>query len=395
MNRCWILSILLLLKAASGWAEDVALPLADDLPGLVLRMEQCFNGKDPVALQSCFHSDAIYVNPPNRNQGPAHEVITGAALRDLLAMTLQHPVTAGSETLVIDGTGAFTSLEYGSSTDMLMTAGVRVCSIDDAPARIGFVEERFVGARCDGGIWRFAFFFPRFVDPRVVVTAVAPGSQAQQVGIQPGDIITHHMMMEMILSQQVLWRWQMFVGDPPDRSMRVLVRRGDQVFSCFFYPGDMGVTTCNCLEGRPGTRTLSGVDAVEHPAGLIVEQYLEGLHNADAAQLTTALCRDGYHFPRGLPGSDGGDPITHASGARNLTRALSQLQEQWDFSSLSFSDIRLIIYADLALGGWHMRVETRNNGPVDRHGVVALVRTNAGWGIVATPWQDDHILGLP
>jgi hypothetical protein len=365
MNRGCIISTILLLEAVSGWAQDVALPPAGDLPGLVLRMEQCFNGKDLVALQSCFHSDAVYINPPNRNQGSAYEVITGDALRDLLAMTLQHPVTAGSETLVIDGTGAFTSLDYGSSADMLMTAGVRVCSIDDAPARIGFVEERFVGARCDGGVWRFAFFFPRFVDPRVVVTAVAAGSQAEQVGIQPGDIITHHMMMEMILSQQVLWRWQMFVGDPPDRSMRVLVRRGDQVFSCFFYPGDMGVTTCNCLEGRPGTRTLSGVDAMEHPAGLIVDQYLEGLRNANA------------------------------SGARHLSLALSRLQQQWDFSSLSFSDVRLIIYADLALGGWHMCVETRNNGPLDRHVVVALVRTNAGWGIVASPWQDDHILGLP
>src|SRR5512146_2853016 len=103
MNRRWIISTVLLLEAVSGWAEDVALPSAGDLTGLVLRMEQCFNGKDPVALQSCFHSDAIYVNPPNRNQGPAHEVIAGAALRDLLAMTLQHPVTAGSETLVIDG----------------------------------------------------------------------------------------------------------------------------------------------------------------------------------------------------------------------------------------------------------------------------------------------------
>jgi hypothetical protein len=157
----------------------------------------------------------------------------------------------------------------------------------------------------------------------------------------------------------------------------------------------MGVTTGNCLEGRPGTRTLRGVDAREHPAGQMVEQYLEGLRNADAAQLTAALCRDGYHFPRGLPGNDVGDPITYANPARHLSRALSRLQEQWDFSSLSFSDVRLIIHADLALGGWHMRVETRNNGPLDRHVVVVLVRTNAGWGMVATPWQDDHVLGLP
>ena len=83
------------------------------------------------------------------------------------------------------------------------------------------------------------------------------------------------------------------------------------------------------------------------------------------------------------------------AAARYLSRALSRLQGQWDVSSLSFSDIRLIIHADLALGGWHMRVETLDNGPIDRHVVVALVRTNAGWGIVATPWQDDHILGLP
>jgi hypothetical protein len=183
--------------------------------------------------------------------------------------------------------------------------------------------------------------------------------------------------------------------EPPDRPLRVLARRGGQVLSFVFHPGDMGVTTRNHFEGRPGTLSFRDADAREHPAGKTIGQYLEGLRRTDTDQLTAALCPDGYHFHRGLPGGEVGDPITHANALDVLPRALSRLRERWDFSSLRFSDIRLITHANLALGGWHMRVQTRDNGPIDRHVVVALARTAAGWRIVGTPWQDDHILGLP
>jgi hypothetical protein len=396
MNKSLLYCVLLLLRTVSGWAEDVAPTTARDLTGLVVQIERSFNEKDALALESCFHGDAVYVNPPNRNEGLTHEVFTGKALRDLLAMTTRQPVTAGGELLVIDGTGVFTRLEQDNVADMLLTSAVRVRSIGDQTARIGFLEERFAGARRDAdGTWRFAFFFPRFVDPRVVVTAVAADSQAERLGIRPGDIITHYLMMEMILSQQIPWRWRMFVDEPPNRPLRVLARRGEQVLTFIFHPGDMGVTTCNHFEGRPGTLSLSDADAREHPAGKTIEHYLDGLRNVDTEQLTAALCPDGYHFHHGLPGSDVGEPITHANAAESLPHTLSRLRERWDFSSLRFSDVRLITHANLALGGWHMRVQTRDNGPIERHVVVALARTAYGWRIVGTPWQDDHILGLP
>jgi hypothetical protein len=395
MNRSLVCCVLLLLRSVSGLAEDAPPKAADDLTELVVRIEQSFNAKDTLALQSCFHADAVYVNPPNRNHGPTHEVTTGKALRDLLTMSLQQPVTAGGELLMIDGTGVFTRLEYGNVADVLLTSAVRIRSIGDQPARIGFLEERFAGASRDADRkWRFAFFFPRFVDPRVVVTAVAPGSQAERLGIRPDDIITHYLMMEMVLSQQVPWRWRMFVDDPPERPLRVLVRRGGEVLTFIFHPGDMGVTTRNHFEGRPGTLSLAGADAKEHPAGRTISQYLDGLRSANAGQITAALCPEGYHFHRGLPGGDVGDPITYTNAADSLPRALSRLGERWDFSSLRFDDIRLITHANLALGGWRMSVQTRDSGPIDRHVVVALARTAAGWNIVGTPWQDDHILGL-
>ncbi len=396
MKRSLAYSVLLLLRTVSGLAEDVAPAAGGSLTGLVVQIERSFNEKDALALQSCFHGDAVYIDSPNRNHGLTHEVLSGVALRDLLTMTTRHPVTAGSEMLVIDGTGVFTCLQDGDVADMLLTSAVRVRSMGDQPARIGFLEERFAGARRDAdGTWRFAFFFPRFVDPRVVVTAVAAGSQAEHLGIRPGDIITHYLMMEMILSQQIPWRWRMFVDEPPDRPLRVLARRGGQVLSFIFHPGDMGVTTRNHFEGRPGTLSFSDADAREHPAGKTIGQYLDGLRHIDTDQLTAALCPDGCQFHRGLPGGDVGDPITHANAADSLGPALGRLRERWDFSSLRFSDIRLITHANLALGGWHMRVQTRDNGPIDRHVVVALARTAAGWRIVGTPWQDDHILGLP
>ena len=396
MKRSLVYCVLLLLRTMSGWAGEVALTAGGNVTGLVVQLERSFNEKDALAIQSCFHGDAVYIDPPNRNHGPTHEVLSGVALRDLLSMTTRHPVTAGSEMLVIDGTGVFTCLQDGDAADMLLTSAVRVRSMGDQPARIGFVEERFAGARRDAdGTWRFAFFFPRFVDPRVVVTAVAAGAQAERFGIQAGDIITHYLMMEMILSQQIPWRWRMFVDEPPDRPLRVLARRGGQVLSFVFHPGDMGVTTRNHFEGRPGTLSFRNADAREHPAGKTIGQYLEGLRRTDTDQLTAALCPDGYHFHRGLPGGEVGDPITHANAVDVLPRALSRLRERWDFSSLRFSDIRLITHANLALGGWHMRVQTRDNDSIDHHVVVSLARTAAGWRIVGTPWQDDHILGLP
>jgi hypothetical protein len=396
MNRSIVYCVLLLLGALSGGVEDVAPAAASTLVELVVQTERSFNDKDTLALQSCFCGDAIYINPPNRNHGLTHEVITGEALNDILAMSIREPVTAGSEMLVIDGTGAFTCLENGNAADMLLTGAVRVRSVGDQLARIGFIEERFAGARRDAtGTWRFAFFFPRFVDSRVVVTDVVPGSQAERLGIRPGDIITHYLMMEMVLSQQIPWRWRMFINDPPDRPLRVLVRRGGQVLTFVFRPGDMGVRTRNHFEGRPGTLSLTGADAGEHPAGKTIAQYLDGLRHGSADRLTAALCPDGYHFHRGLPGGVIDDPITHANAADSLPRTLKRVRERWDLPSLRFTDIRLITHANLALGGWHMCVKTRGNGLIDCHVVVALARTTVGWRILGTPWQEDHILGLP
>jgi hypothetical protein len=125
MNRVLALSAVLLVRATCALAEDVAPAPAGDLAGLVVRIERSFNEKDAVALQSCFHADAVYINPPSRNHGVTHEVISGRALRDLLTMSTQHPVTAGGEMLVIDGTGAFTRLEHGDTADMLLTSAVR------------------------------------------------------------------------------------------------------------------------------------------------------------------------------------------------------------------------------------------------------------------------------
>jgi hypothetical protein len=202
-------------------------------------------------------------------------------------------------------------------------------------------------------------------------------------------------MMEMILARQIPWRWRMFLDDSPDRPLRVLARRGGEVHTFIFRPGDMGVTTRNHFEGRTGTLLLTGRDAGEHSAAKAIEQYLRGLHDQDAEQLTAALCPDGYHFHRGLLGDDVGNPITHTDAADAIPRELDRLSQRWETSSVRFSDIRLITYANLALGGWEMHVERDDNAQINRHIVVALVRTAAGWGIVGTPWQDGHILGHP
>ncbi len=90
---------------------------------------------------------------------------------------------------------------------------------------------------------------------------------------------------------------------------------------------------------------------------------MDGLRHADVRQLTAALCPDGYHLHRGLPGGDVSDPITLADAPDSLPRTLNRLRERWDYSSPRLSDIRLITHANLALGGWQMYVRTRDKGP--------------------------------
>jgi hypothetical protein len=358
------------------------------------RMERGFSIKNLEKVFYCLSDDAILVEPPERSLGLESQVLSGEQLRSAIKHSLTSPLMEGTELIAIDGTGGFTLRLNENIADMILTNAIRVSSVRGKPARIGFVERRFVVARYEEGIWKICYLFPCFVKSRVVVTEVTPGSQAELLGIEKGDIITHHLLMPIFDSDQLLWRAKMFYNDSPHKKFRVLVRRGNHLLPFHFGPGKMGIETQNFFEGQVDTITLAGKSVAEHPAFKIIKDYHNALKKADSTGIISAFCSKGFIFCYGLPSERTQSVITANNAVTKIPEELKMLEKHVNLETLNISGIRLIVYGNLALGGWRVSMLTKNGESACRDVVVCLCRNDGRWSIVGMPWQNQHMLGL-
>jgi len=396
MNRVLVLPAFLLLGAVSGWAKEVtpADPRsAAGVDGLVRRLERALNNKDRETLLSCFAKDAILVDPPEMGVGGS-QVFSQKSLESLLLLTLSHKTTEAAEYVMIDGTGVFTLRQDDEAADLLLTSAIRVKSVRDIPATIGWCDRRFMGAVFEDQHWRMCFSFPCFVESRVVVTEVLPGMQAARLGIRRGDVITHHLHMAIFDSDQLVWRAKMFYNEPPERKFRVLVRRENHLLPLLFGPGEMGVKTQNHLEGRVDTITLTGAQTEEHPIAQAIRRYHRELQRGDAAGVIATLCPDGFVFCHGLPSAPTKCVITSRNAMETVPQEIGLLGKRVRLETMEISEIRTIIYGDLALAGWHVSARSLDGNSVDRDVVACLVGKEGKWTILGMPWQNNHVLGL-
>ncbi|MCY2954475.1 MAG: hypothetical protein NTU53_21300 [Planctomycetota bacterium] len=396
MNKALVLSVSLLLFAVSGLAEEVA-PVdpktAVGVDGLVRRLERALNDKDRETLLSCFAKDAILVDPPEKGVRGS-QVFRQKSLESLLQLTLSHRTTEAAEYVMIDGTGVFTLRQDEDVADLLLTSAIRVKSVRDIPTTVGWCDRRFAGTVFENQRWRMCFSFPCFVESRVVVTEVSPGTQAARLGMRKGDVITHHLHMPIFDSEQLVWRARMFYDEPPERQLRVLVRRDNRLVPLVFGPGEMGVKTQSRFEGRVDTITLMGVQAEGHPVAKTIARYHRALQRRDSAGVIATLCPDGFVFCHGLPSAPTKCVITSRNATEMVPQELESLEMRVKLETINVSDIRMIIYGDLALAGWHVSARTLNGDTVYSDVVACLVGNEDRWTIVGMPWQHNHVLGL-
>jgi len=186
----------------------------------------------------------------------------------------------------------------------------------------------------------------------------------------------------------------MFYGEPPERQLRVLVRRDNRLLPLIFKPGEMGVRAQSRFEGRTDTVTLTGAQAQGHPAAKTIAGYHDALRRRDAAGVMATLCPDGFVLGRGLPSAPSKCVITNRNATEKLPQELKSLETRVKPETLDMSDVRLIIYGDLALAGWHVSARTPDGNAVTGDVVVCLVGNEDRWAIVGMPWQHEHVLGL-
>lgn len=377
-----------------GHSPDSAEPKSDvGVDRWLRRMERAVADKDLAALRACFARDAVLVDPPEKGELSA-PTFSREKLDALLELTLTHPTTKNADLLMVDGSGLFTLRQQDEVADLLLTSALRVNKVNDRPATIGLVERRFVSALFEAGQWRLAFSFPCFVESRVVVQGVAPGSQAERLGIRTGDVVTHHLQMVIFDSEQLVWRAKMFYDDPPATRLRVLVRRENRLLPIVFSPGEMGLETRSCFEGRSDTLTLTGSDARTHPAIKTIESYHRALRERDQAGLLAALSADGFFFCHGLPSAPSSAVLTHRDAAQTIAHELAELATRIQPATIAITDQRLIAYGDLALAGWHVSAHATDGGAWESDVVVCMTGSDEQWRIVGMPWQNGHVLGF-
>jgi hypothetical protein len=395
MNRSGALAAFLLLIPGFLFAQDGAPadpPTHVGVNALLRRMELALAKKDEDLFRSCFASDAVLVDPPEKGTSGS-QVFCHESLQSLLHLTVTHTTMEVAEFLAIDGTGAFTLRQDDEAADLLLTSAIRVKTVREVPATVGWIDRRFMGTLFANDRWQLIFSFPCFVESRVVVTEVAPGTQGERLGMRVGDVITHHLQMAIFDSEQLVWRAKMFDDDPPARQLRVLVRRENRLIPLVFVPGEMGIKTRNHFEGRVDTITLTGEQAREHPITETMAGYHEALRQGDVARVRAALCSEGFAFCHGLPSVPTLGVITSRNAADAIAKELERLATRIRPETLEVSDVRIILYGDLALAGWHVSARTFSGDSFDRDVVACLVGAGNRWCLVGMPWQDQHVLG--
>jgi len=373
-------------------SADRASPDPRDSSGIALmlrRLENSFNKKDLRGILSCFSDDAVTVFPIEHEE----PVLGRRQFESFLAAGLEHPENEVAERLFIDATGDFTLRQNGDVAEMLLTHAVRVPSVRDTPAVIGFVRKDFATVCYKNGHWQICFMFPCFAESNAVVAEVVSGGQAESLGIRPGDVITHHLRMPILSAEQLVWRRRMFEERPADTKLRVLFRRDGQVLARTFRPGDMGINTRNFFHGTVETKTLLGSDARQHPVAKTIDSYHSALRAASVNGIRSVFCSEGFAFPYGLPSAMSSTLITAGNASESIPFELRRIVEQWDLTTMRVSDIRVISHGDLALAGWSFSVRTTSGQRSESHPVVCAVQHNGKWSFVGMPWQSQHTVG--
>jgi ketosteroid isomerase-like protein len=125
----------------------------------------------------------------------------------------------------------------------------------------------------------------------------------------------------------------------------------------------------------------------------MIARYHRALQRRDVAGVTATLCPEGFVFCHGLPSAPRECVVTSRNSRETVPQELKSLEMRARLETIDVSDIRLIVYGDLALAGWRVSALTPDGDSLSYDVVACLVGNDDRWTIVGMPWQHQHVLG--
>lgn len=225
-------------------------------------------------------------------------------------------------------------------------AWMRLTVADRATGRrYGTGEFLALALRRDGR-WRLCLSMPLFVRTAVMVTEVLPDSQAEHLGIRPGDVMGACGTWA-VCDADALDRWvQTGSGEGGNKTLPLVVIRGNDYLRFEVVPGPLGVR----LEDRllPAGRAVLIEQPEQHPISQAVQDRI-GLLGADDWQgFLDRLCPQGYYSLEPV-GSKPSRVTTRDTFKERWDEEMPGLREEFDLASFSQVRIRLIVAGDVAL----------------------------------------------
>ena len=374
-----VLAVLtLLLCARSAHAEDDS-PSHRGVGRLLDRIESAWAERDADALsEQLLPKDALFI-------------AAGKAEKDVRVVDGPGRVRE-AERAWKDGvlTRTFADRSIGVLADTAVIRCVRTDRHRDGPPT---AARRLAVAVYRDGRWRLCFSMPLFARTLVQVGDVMEGSQADKLGVRPGDVVTSYGGEPVTGVADLVRRVRAAARGEAGDKLALTVRRGDRAIDFPVRRGQIGVYLVEHLVPLPGAELVG--EGAEHPARAVIDAHLDAVRRRDASRALRHVCPNGFLFvepgaserPLAEDGPDARPPkegriLTGSRIGRAYGLLLRGGAGRYDLPATTFPKDRLIVSGDLAICALEARLHPHDDGeepvifPV---GLQVLVRRDGKW----------------
>ncbi len=245
-------------------------------------------------------------------------------------------------------------------------------------------REAFNVALYRDGKWRMCFSMPRFFNPVVVVTGVAPGSLAEKLDIRAGDIVTSYAGRRVWNTAEFVQSFKSLGVAGARGKRRLVVLRGGKRIALEVPAGEFGLRVADRLLPILGAKLVTG-DA-SHPIKNLLREELDALKKGEVDDYVARfLCPVAVLFLQPRPGrSPRVLTLTHMD--EEIRKEARDVGRIFRLKTARFEGVRLIVDGDLAVMRSQFVAKLKGREAKTIRTPVAFkvyVRLNGKWGVAA------------
>jgi len=253
-----------------------------------------------------------------------------------------------------------------------------------------------LGIACrEGDTWRMCFGFPMFYQPAVLVTDALAGSQAERMGIRPGDAITHYAGQKIEVDSQLVELVQASgtAGDGADIQLGIM--RGREYLQLVAAPGPLGVKMETRLLPDDGANMI-GADE-QYPIKETAERVIEAVRAQDMDAFLAEASSEGMMEFASPDGNLRPVRITDSeNGRKRILETWNELSLALEPQSLRSEESRAIVKGNLGLLASRCRFRARKGNESRTVNLLTFVRRDGRWRLFsALPLKIDIGLDPP